>query len=172
MSLPRLAGLKQSGELSLLLPRGGLGPPFLALCRGLAQRRVNIVFLAHDRARERASLGLEPEDAPQALDLARQIALDHGLGPPELIGQITALTLFPLADNPALPLIAVGRLAEAGVAPLAMATSLAAVTLLIGHRHLATALEALTRAFHLPAGVSPPQARVKVVQSPLFRPTD
>lgn len=171
-NLLKLTGLKLSGELSLLLQRGGLGPPFFSLCRALADRQVNICFLAHDAGFGRAMICVEPADAVPALNLARDVALDHGLEQPELIGQTAALTLFPLAQNPALPLIAAARLAQADIQPLAMATSLAAVVLLLAQRHAQKAVDVLSLAFQLPQGASPPEARVRVVQSPLRRPSE
>ena len=83
---------------------------------------------------------------------------------------VIALTFYPLAGGMTLPAEALACLAGAGLSPLALGTSLAAMTVILPEEMLPAAVEALGSRFDLPpGGLAPPEERVSVVQSPVKR---
>ncbi len=169
MPPPAIRGLKQSGELALIR-MGGAEPPDLAcLLRRLAAARLNLVLFSAWRGPagpEEALLGLEAPAAGAAFAICRRTAEERGLPPPALEEGLAALTIFPKGGDLTLPAAARAELLAAGVAVRALATSLSAVVALVGLADLPRAREVLARAFALPADCSPPEERVRVVQTP------
>lgn len=172
---PTIAGLKCSHELCLLETAADWAAALPELLAELARRRVNlplVLDLPCKEAAGRVALCLEPAAAEEAWDLARRAAEAHDLGAPRLTRQVALVQFFPLSQDLGLPAAALASLAGAGLIPLGLATSLSAVVLVVRQEHLAATLDTLARDFDLPEGLSPPAARMAVVQSPRTREED
>jgi hypothetical protein len=167
----RITGWKHRRELSLLALREWPWAGVNSLAGALAQAHINLPFLLMHGGKGgvRAGLCLETAKSPQALALAQKLAQAHGWPPPQMREPVIALTFYPLAAGMTLPAQALACLATVGLKPMALGTSLAAMTVILPEDQLAAAVEALGSRFDLPPGASPPEERVSVVQSPLPR---
>ena len=163
-----IAGLKQSGPLALVRAPGTTGLWLRSLLSSLAGERLNLALLAWQQ---------DPDDGKgvcfcvdetlgqPALRLARETAAAHNMPEPSLLTPATAITVYPLGKNLRLPALMQSAFNRSGIGPLAMATSLSAVVALLPHEELGPALETMQTSFALPAGASPPNAGIKVVQA-------
>ncbi|WP_338605851.1 hypothetical protein [Desulfoferula mesophila] len=167
----RITGWKQRRNLSLLAVKGWPWAGVNALAGAFTQARINLPFLLMHGGKGgvRVGLCLETANSPQALALAQELAQAHGWPTPRVREPVIALTFYPLAAGMALPAQALACLATVGLKPLALGTSLAAMTVILPEDQLAAAVEALGSRFDLPPGGSPPEEQVSVVQSPLSR---
>jgi len=164
---PRITGWKQRSGLGLVMLNGWSWAGVSSLSRDLAAARLNIPFLLlqEGEGRVQGGLALTRSDSRQAQDAARRLARDNGWPLPLLIEPVSALVLYPLGGALALPAEALAALAGTGVAPAAMGTSPAALTLILAEAGLPRAVRALRRSFGLPPGDTPRQETVSVVQS-------
>jgi hypothetical protein len=162
-----IAGLKQSGPLALVRAPGATGLCLRSLLRSLADNRLNLAMLAWQQGPD-PEMGLcfcvEQMWGGAALALAQEKAHTHNLPQPSLLNHLTAITTYPLGRNLKLPSLLFSALNQAGLSPLAMATSLSAVVTLLAAEDLGPALQTMRGAFDLPPCVSPPSAGIKVVQ--------
>jgi hypothetical protein len=164
---PRITGWKQRRDLGLVVLNGWSWAGVSSLSRALAAARINIPFLLLQEAEGRVEggLALARDESRQAKDAARRLALDKGWPPPLLIEPVSALVLYPLSGGLDLPAEALTTLAGAGLAPAAMGTSPAALTLILAEDDLPRAVRALGASFGLPPGDLPRKETVSVVQS-------
>lgn len=171
MARPRISGLKYRQALSLLVLRDWSWDGLNSLTRALSLAVVNLPFLLAQAGGEgmTACLCLEQERRRVAEDAAVALAGWCGWAAPEIHEPVATISLYPLAGGLTLPAEALLCLAEAGLRPLAMGTSLASLMLVMPEGTLPKALEAFRHRFQPPPGSSPPQERVKVVQSALWR---
>lgn len=171
MTLPRITGWKHRRALSLLVLRNWPWAGVTALTQTMAQAHINLPFLLvqASKAGARGSLCLEQDLRPQAEAMAADLAREQSWSTLEVTEPVAALTLYPLAGGMGLPAQALACLARAGLRPLALGTSLATMTVILPEGVLPPTVEALRRCFELPPGASPPEERVKVVQSPVRR---
>jgi hypothetical protein len=172
MARPAISGLKHSGALSLLRMQAPLGPPLTALTEALAAEQINLAFLLGQVATAAVPglcLCLEAGNGPRALELARTIADEYGLNPPDLTPEVVAVTFYPLGRDLTLPAAALACLSRRGIDALAFGTSLSAVVVVVQAVDLEEALEHLRREFDLPGAASPAEERVPVVQAPTRR---
>ncbi len=163
-----IAGLKHSDPVAVVRAPGAGGPGLRAMLRGLAEESINLPLAVWQR-QPRSGPGLcfcvEEARAPRVLALARQEAQAHGLPSPSLAPPAVIVTLYPLGRSLRLPALVLAALARAGLRPLALGTSLSAVAALVAQEDLDPALAAMQAEFELPAGISPPRAGVRVVQT-------
>ncbi len=167
----RITGWKHRRELSLLAFKDWPWQGTRSLVRALAQAHINLPFLLVQGGPGGGCgrLCLERGQSPRAQALADELARQGGWAAPRITEPVIALTFYPLAGGMTLPAEALACLAGAGLRPLALGTSLAAMTVILPEEKLSPAVEALGRRFELPEGASPPEERVSVVQSPLPR---
>jgi len=161
-------GLKYVSGLSLLRQPGCRGGKVAELTRRLAGSGINLVFLDCPVQSDQsctACLCLEQEKAEEALVIAREIADTHGLPAPEVLSGVAALTIFPLGQSFSLTARIMASLAGAGLTPIRLGTSLAAVVTLIYEADLESALKAIRKGFNLTGDLSPPDERIRVVQT-------
>ncbi len=168
----RLAGLKKSGELSLLIHKGGLGRSLFALTSRLSRSHINIRMLAAEDTFGQAGLLIAPEYTARAMAEARDVAAEYNDPNPELIGQVVCFSFYPLSDNPTLPFYVTAKLAENGIHPLLMNTSTSAMMMVLNQAKAQLAEEIFTRIFVLPTGISPMDSEVHVVQTNRKKPED
>jgi len=137
----------------------------------LAQAHINLPFLLMQGGGGgvRIRLCLERGQRLRAEALAGDLAKEEGWPVPQVTEPVIALTFYPLAGGMTLPAEALACLTGAGLRPLAVGTSLAAMTLILPEKMLPAAVRALGRRFDLPPGGLPPEERVSVVQSPTPR---
>jgi hypothetical protein len=142
-----------------------------ALTQALTLAYVNLPFFLVQASGGggRGCLCLERDQRAAVENAAVAMSSWFGWEPPEISEPVAALTLYPLAGDLALPAEVLSGLAEAGQGLLALGTSRAALTLVVRESALAAVVEALGRRLELPAGASPPEERVKVVQSTIWR---
>ncbi|MCF8040689.1 MAG: hypothetical protein K9K65_01435 [Desulfarculaceae bacterium] len=171
MTRLRITGWKHRRELSLLALKDWPWAGVNSLAGALAQAHINLPFLLMQTGKGGVwvRLCLEQGKRPQAQALAAELAQDHGWEPPLISEPVIALTFYPLAGGMTLPAEALACLAGAGLHPLALGTSLAAMTVILPEEMLPAAVQALGSRFDLPPGSSPPEERVSVVQSPVKR---
>jgi hypothetical protein len=171
MTRPRLAGWKHRRALSLLVLRDWPWVGVTALAEALALACVNLPFLLVQTGGNGAwgCLGMEQDQRHEAEDLAAAMSRWWGWPAPEFVEPVAALTIYPLDGGLALPALGLACLAQAGLRPLAMGTSPAALTVILPEAALPAAVDAFGRSFALPPDTSPPDERVKVVQSPQQR---
>ena len=141
-----LAGLKQRDSLALLQAGEAPGERAAALVRELAREGVNLFFV---------SLGPGPG--------AREAAGRAGLEDCRLVSPVSLFTLYPLERSLRLPAAATAVLAKAGLECLALATSPAALALVVPGRQAEQACSLLARELNLPPGTSPARETVRVV---------
>lgn len=161
----RLAGLKKSGELSLLIHKGGLGESLFALTERLTRLRINIRMLAAEHTFGQAGMIIEPESTALALAEAKAVAHQYGAPEPALIGQVVCFCFYPLAANPTLPFYATAKLAEKDIHPLLINTSTSAMMMVLPFDQAEKAAAIFSRSFEMPVAISPMDAEVRVVQS-------
>jgi hypothetical protein len=171
MTRPRISGWKHRRGLGLLLLRDWPWVGVTALAEALALACINLPFLLVQTGGNGAwgCLCLEQDQRHEAEDLGAAMARWWGWPAPEIVEPVAALTIYPLDGGLSLPAAGLACLAEAGLRPLAMGTSPAAMTVILPEAALASAVEAFGRRLALPADASPPEERVKVVQSPQQR---
>lgn len=171
MTRLRISGWKHRPALSLLALQGWPWVGVTALAQALVLACINLPFLLVQAGESgaRGRFCLEQAQRHEAEDMAAAMSRWWGWPPPEVTEPVAALTFYPLSGSLALPAQALACLAEAGLRPLALGTSLAAVTLILPEAALPLAVEAFGARFELPPESSPPEERVKVVQSPLRR---
>ncbi|MCB2192633.1 MAG: hypothetical protein KQI62_13765 [Deltaproteobacteria bacterium] len=171
MTRLRITGWKHRRGLSLLALKDWPWAGVNALAGALAQAHINLPFLLMQGGKGGvwARLCLDRQKSPQAQALAEELAQANGWHSPVVNEPVIALTFYPLAGGITLPAEALACLAGAGLSPLALGTSLAAMTVILPQDKLSAAVRALGERFDLPPGASPPEERVSVVQSPVQR---
>lgn len=167
----RITGWKHRRELSLLALKGWPWAGVNSLAGALAQAHINLPFLLMQGGEGGvwSRLCVEQGQRRRAQALADDLAQAEGWPAPRVIEPVIALTFYPLAGGMTMPAEALACLAGAGLRPLALGTSLAAMTVILPEEMLPAAVQALGERFDLPPGASPPEERVSVVQSPLTR---
>ena len=167
MTRLRITGWKHRRELSLLALKDWPWAGVNSLAGALAQAHINLPFLLMQGGKGGvwARLCVELGKSPQALALAQELAEAQDWERPLISEPVVALTFYPLAGGMTLPAEALACLAGAGLHPLALGTSLAAMTVILPEEMLPAAVLALGSRFDLPPGASPPEERVSVVQS-------
>ncbi len=171
MPRPRISGCKHRRDLALLAlrdwPCGGIH----ALAQALSLACINLPFLLVQAGPGGTGAGLcvERDRRPEAEDRALAMAGWWHWTPPRINDPVAALTLYPLDGGMTLVAQTMLCLAEAGLGFLAMGTSPSALTVVLPEELLDPAMQALGARFQLPPGSSPPEERVKVVQSSVWR---
>lgn len=167
----RITGWKHRRDLSLLALKDWPWSGVTSLIRDLAQAHINLPFLLVQGRRDGVwiRLCLDRAQRQRAAALAGDLARGEGWPALQVVEPVIALTFYPLAGGMTLPAEALACLTGAGLHPLAVGTSLAAMTLILPEKMLSAAARALGRRFELPPGGLPPEERVSVVQSPTPR---
>ena len=91
-------------------------------------------------------------DSAQATETARRLAQEKGWEMPGVTEPVTALTFYPLAGSMTLPAGALFSLAGANFRPLALGTSLAAMTIILSEDDLPRAGKCAARSLRLAPG--------------------
>ncbi len=171
MKRPSLAGWRERRGLGLVTVDGWSWDGAAALVQALKQDRLNLplVLLHQAGGTVAGGVALERAAAPQAAATARRLAREQGWPEPAWHVAVSALILYPLAGRLALPASALAVLAGAGLTPLAMATSPAALKLIMTDEDMPRATGALAAAWDLPP--SPQSEALSVVQSESRRET-
>lgn len=171
--MPRLciSGWKCRRALSLLILHDWPWVGLTALSQALTLSCVNLPFLLVQAGGNGAWGGvcLERDQLHEAEDIAAAMSRWWDWPPLEVIEEVAAITLYPLAGEMTLVAEALACLAGVDLRPLAFGTSLASLTVILPDSALGAAMEAFRRRFELPPESSPPEERVRVVQSPLKR---
>lgn len=171
MARLRITGWKHRRNLSLLSLHGWSWSGAVSLVRALTSVRVNLPFLLlHGQKGGMAGcVCLAQRDSPQAKEVACRLAQKQGWEAPQIEEPVIALTLYPLAGSMTLPAEALACLSGARLRPLALGTSLAAMTIVLPEGELTLAVDALREHFDLPPRASPPEEDISVVQSHIRR---
>lgn len=136
----------------------------------LSDLRINIRMLVAENTFGQAGIIITPDSAVRALEEARAVARGNDSPEPVLIGQVVCFSFYPLAENPTLPFYATAKLAEKDIHPLLMNTSTSAMMMVIAIAQAQRAEAVFTKAFDLPAAISPMDAGINVVQTSQTKP--
>lgn len=165
MSRPRVSGWRQRRGLGLVTINGWTWGGAAALAQAIAESRLNLalVLLSEAGGVLRGALALESGVCPQAAGAAEILARELRLPEPSLCPDAGVITAYPLGGGLLLPTRALAVLSKQGLAPLALGTSPAALSLAFTAADLGPAIEALGPAWGLTE--PPPLEEVTVVQS-------
>ncbi len=147
----KIGGIKMSPELVLI----NLSHHHPSLLQRIAEDKINLAFLIRRQIEvgSACSFCVARKDVGRVTGFMGQVAFEAGHV--EIIDLVATLSIFPHNGSLAVLGATVRILGEAGIPIHALCTSLSSLSMVIDHRLLQSAVNALQKEFNLPVNHSP-----------------
>ncbi|MCB2188864.1 MAG: hypothetical protein KQJ78_20790 [Deltaproteobacteria bacterium] len=153
----KIGGIMESDGRALVRVMAVPGNPGAAgvLIGSLGEHGINIELLVESFDLDDAAnfaMVIAPKDLDHALGLLEEVKLQIDAGGISYNPDVAILSVFGphLREKPRVPGLMFTSLAQAGITPLAIATSISSVSCVVEGPHLSPARDALTQAFEIP----------------------